>query len=147
MADGLSGNFLGSLVELAETGAPVAILTRTEATVRGIVAEVGTDSIVLRTATSANDVLLRTAAIEGLLETGSGHDRHVEAASQGASLVDLLDRYSEPNERIAVTTSSGNIVSGRVLRIGEDQLLVVLDGHGDTMTIPVDAIDQAVMAR
>ena len=37
IVDGLSGTFLGTLQELLETAAPVTVLTRTEAAIRGTV--------------------------------------------------------------------------------------------------------------
>ncbi len=146
IVDALSGSFLGTIVEVYETHAPVTVLTRTESAVRGTIVEVGADAIVLRTAKSRTQVLIRLASIEGLLESSAGHNRHVDPTPNGQTLIDILDRYSETNERIAVTTASGNKVMGHIDRVGNDQLVLRLDGRGDTMTIPAMAIDQVVMA-
>lgn len=145
--DGLSGTFVGTMIELAETGAPVTVLTRTEAAVRGTVATVGSDVVVIRTAGASSDVLLRISAIEGLLESGSGHDRSSSGHRSGPTFAELLDRYSETSERVAVTTASGNMVMGSVQRVGEDQLVLKLDGSGDSLTVPTTAIDQVVTSR
>ena len=62
--DGLSGSFVGTLIEIAETHAPVTVLTRTEAAVRGTIATVGTNVVAIRTAGSSSEVLIRIGAIE-----------------------------------------------------------------------------------
>ncbi len=147
VVDGLSGNFLGSLVELAETGAPVTVLTRTELTIRGTIADIGNDVIVIRTAKSGTEVLLRTSAVEGLLETGVGHDRRVVEQPGSPTFVELLDRYSETHERVAVTTSSGAKSMGYILRVGEDQSILQLDGSSTAMTIPTSVIDHVMVSR
>lgn len=145
--DGLSGSFVGTLIEIAETHAPVTVLTRTEAAVRGTIATVGTNVVAIRTAGSSSEVLIRIGAIEGLLESGSGHNRSNSTTSTGPTFAELLDRYSETNERIAATTTSGNTVMGTVQRVGEDQVVLSLDGSGDTLTVPTSAIDQVVTSR
>ena len=142
--DGLSGTFVGSLIELAETSAPVTVLTRTESAVRGTVATVGADVVAIRKAGSPSEVLVRIVAIEGLLESGRGHNRSSNRSGSGPTFVEMLDRYSETNERIAATTASGNTVMGTVQRVGEDQMVLRLDGSGDSLTVPTAAIDQVV---
>lgn len=147
MADGLSGTFLGTLVELADACAPVTVLTRTDATIRGTITAIGPDAIIVQTSKNASDVLLRRSAIVGVLEPGAGHDRTIDEIPTGPSFVALLDRFGDTNERIAVTTANSNQIMGRIERVGEDQLVITLDGHGDTMTIPIEAIDQVVKTR
>ena len=81
------------------------------------------------------------------MESGSGHNRSNSTTSTGPTFAELLDRYSETNERIAATTTSGNTVMGTVERVGEDQVVLALDGSGDTLTVPTSAIDQVVTSR
>ena len=147
IVDGLSGTFLGTLQELLETAAPVTVLTRTEAAIRGTVKTLGPDVVVIRTDKSGDDAIVRVTAIEGLLESSAGHNRTVSGLIDGPSFSELLDSYSETNERIAITMSSNNNVMGTIQRVGQDQLVLQLDGRGDTMTIPIAAIDQIVRAR
>lgn len=143
----LSGTFRGTLVELCETGSPVTVLTRSSASIRGLVLTVGTDVVAIRTSTGGSDVLVRLSVIEGLLEAGTGHNRSVPDTPSGPTFGELLDRYSESTERIAATVSSGNQVMGTVLRVGEDQIVLQLDGQGDAMTLRLDAIDHVVKSR
>ncbi len=146
LVDGLSGTFVGALTELAETQAPVTVLTRTESAIRGTIAVLGSDAIVVQSDKSASDVLLRTSSIEGLLECGAGHNRTIASVADRPSFAELLDRYAADRTRFAVTLRSGNRVMGTIARLGQDQVLLALDGSGDTMTIPTWAIDQVMAA-
>ena len=146
LVDGLGATFAGTLTELVETQAPVTVLTRTASAIRGTVAALGSNAIVVQSDKNANQVLIRTASIEGLLESGSGHDRSVSSIEDRPTFAELLDRLNADRTRIAVTTASGNRVMGTVDRIGQDQIVLTLDGRGDTMTIPVATIDQVVAA-
>ena len=107
-------------------------------------ATVGADVVAIRKAGSPSEVLVRIVAIEGLLESGRGHNRSSNRSGSGPTFVEMLDRYSETNERIAATTASGNTVMGTVQRVGEDQMVLRLDGSGDSLTVPTAAIDQVV---
>ncbi len=147
LAAALSGTFSGTLLELAETQAPVTIRTRAEHNVHGRIAELGPDVVVVATSDTSQRVLVRRLAIEALIEQGPGHDRSVGPIETGPELADLLDNYSEERERIALTLSTGNRLMGSILRVGEDQVVLRLDGDSDTVTVPLFAIDQVVLAR
>lgn len=147
LAAALSGTFAGTLVELAETQAPVTIRTRAEHSVHGTIAAVGPDVVVVAPSDGPERVLVRRLAIEALIEQGPGHDRSVESITTGPELAQLLDGYSEERERIALTLSTGNRLMGSIMRVGEDQLVLRLDGDSDTVTIPLFAVDQVVLAR
>lgn len=144
---GLSSTFHGSLLELAETGSPVTVLTRAGSNHRGTVAEVSADAAIVRTNTAGLEVLLRSSCIEGIREVGPGHNRTIETAPQAPNFATLLDRYADTRERLALTVASGNKFMGHVRNVGDDQLILELDGCSDTMTIPVAAIDEVVLAR
>ena len=141
----LSGTFLGTLTELAETMAVVTVLTRTGSSFRGQITTLAPDMIVLLVGEGVQ-VLVRHGAIEGLREFGSGHDRTIESIAHGPQLADMLDSYSGENRRVSLTLSRGNSVVGRISRVGLDQVVLTLDGDGETMTIPVSAIDQVVVS-
>jgi len=147
VAAALSGTFAGTLVELAETGSPVNIRTRSGSAIRGVVEQLGPDVVVVAQSDGSHQVLVRRLAIETLIEQGSGHDRHHEPADEGPKLAELLDELSSRRERIAVTLSTGNHVMGSILRVGVDQVVLRLDGDADTATVPLFAIDQVVLAR
>lgn len=145
--ESLSGTFVGTLTELVETQAPVTVLTSSSAAIRGTIAVLGRDAIVVHSDKSAGEVLIRTTSIEGLLEHGAGHDREVANAEDRPSFSELLDRFSENLTRLAVTTTSGNRVMGTLARIGQDQVVLTLDGRGDTMTVPTSTIARVVSAK
>ena len=146
LAAALSGTFAGTLTELAETQAPVSVLTRSGNSIRGTVLALGPDVVVMAPAEGQNRILVRRLAIEALVEQGPGHDRQVDAISSGPELAELLDEYSVDQDRLAVTMSTGNRLMGAVQRVGIDQMTLRLDGDADTVTVPLHAIDQVVLA-
>lgn len=146
LAAALSGTFAGTLTELAETRAPVNVMTRTGSSIRGTVLALGPDVVVLSPADGQNRVLIRRIAIEALIEQGPGHDRDIPVIDSGPELAELLDEYSEANDRLALTMSTGNKLMGAVQRVGVDQMVLRLDGDADTVTVPLHAIDQVVIA-
>lgn len=146
LAAALSGTFAGTLTELAETRAPVNVMTRTGSSIRGTVTALGPDVVVVSPADGQNRVLIRRLAIEAVIEHGPGHDRDVEVIDSGPELAELLDEYSEDNDRLALTMSSGNRLMGSVQRVGIDQMIIQLDGDADAVTVPLHAIDQVVMS-
>jgi hypothetical protein len=146
VAAALSGTFVGTLTEVGETQTPVAILTRNGGHLRGTVASVGPDVVVVQPATATARVLLHLNAIEGVRSTSKGHDRETPSIPSGPGLAELLDEFAESRDRLALTLASGNRVMGVVQRVGVDQLVLVLDGEADSMTVPIQKIDQVVMA-
>lgn len=147
LAAALSGTFAGTLVELAETRSPVSIRTRSEHTVHGTITDLGPDVVVLAPSDGLDRVLVRRLAIEAIVEQGPGHDRAADPITTGPELAHLLDSYSEERERISLTLSTGNRLMGSLLRVGQDQVVLRLDGDSDTVTVPLFAIDQVVLAQ
>ncbi len=146
VAAALSGTFAGTLTEVGETQTPVAILVRNGGHLRGTVASVGPDVVVVQPAAATSRVLLHLDAIEGVRTAGKGHDRETPQIQSGPDLAELLDEFAESRERLALTLASGNRVMGVVQRVGVDQLVLVLDGEADSMTVPIRKIDQVVIA-
>ncbi len=144
--DAITSTFLGTLTELVESSAPVTVLTRNESSIRGTIESVASDVAVIRGNSGRNTVLVRLGAIEGLLEVGAIHGRRVEAPEDTRSFSDLLDAFAHSGVRVALTLSSSNRVVGRLGHIGYDQIVVTLDGSGESMTVPTAAIDQAVVS-
>ena len=142
----LSGTFLGTLIELLETSGVVTVLTRAGSNFRGQVVAVGPAIVVLRVGDGIQ-VVVRQAAIEGLREFGSGHNRTIEELSSGPQLADVLDSYATDHQRVSLTLSRGNNLVGSVSRVGLDQIVLILDGDGESMTIPLSAVDQVVVSR
>ena len=145
LAAALSGTFAGTLTEIAETGAPVTVQMRTGGIVRGQIVSLGPNVVVLRVNESSLTVLSRLA-IEGLREVGAGHDRMIDVIDGGANLAEILDNYAQGGRRVAFTLSTGNIMMGRIDRVGIDQVVIRLDGDGESMTIPLTAVDQVTVS-
>ena len=145
LAAALSGTFAGTLTEIAETGAPVTVQMRTGGIVRGQIVSLGPNVVVLRVNESSLTVLSRLA-IEGLREVGAGHDRMIDVIDGGANLAEILDNYAQGGRRVAFTLSTGNIMLGRIDRVGIDQVVIRLDGDGESMTIPLTAVDQVTVS-
>jgi sRNA-binding regulator protein Hfq len=146
VAAALSGTFAGTLTEVGESQTPVAILTRNGGHLRGTVASLGPDVVVVQPAAANARVLVHLDAIEGVRSAGKGHDRETPSIQSGSGLAELLDEFAESRDRLAVTLASGNRVMGIVQRVGVDQLVLLLDGEADSMTVPIHKIDQVVMA-
>jgi len=146
LAAALSGTFAGTLTEIAETGAPVSVQMRTGGIVRGQIVALGPHVVIVRVNETTQAVLSRLA-IEGLREVGTGHDRTVDVIDSGADLAQILDDYAQGGRRIAFTLSTGNVMMGRIDRVGIDQVVIRLDGDGESMTIPLIAIDQVMVSR
>jgi len=144
LAASLSATFAGTLLELLETQTTTTVLTRSGSTIRGTVDVLGADLVVVRSV-GMSRTLVRISAIEGLREAGRGHDRETRIDFDGPSWGELLDELSHENQRLAITLGSGNRVMGAAERIGLDQLVLRLDGGADALTIPLHAIDQAVV--
>lgn len=144
--DSISSTFLGTLTELAETSAPVTVLTRNESSIRGAIEAVASDVAVISTNDAKTTVLVRVSAIEGLLEVGAIHGRRVETPADTRNFGDLLDQHAQSGMRVALALASTNRVVGRLGHVGQDQIVLTLDGSGETMTIPTSAIDQAVIS-
>ena len=146
LAASLSATFTGTLVELFETQATASILTRSGSSIRGTIVALGADVVVVQSA-GVTRTLVRVSAIEGLREAGHGHDRTTNEDANGPSWGELLDELTHDNDRLAITLGSGNKVMGAVERVGLDQLVLRLDGGADALSIPLHAIDQAVIDR
>ena len=136
----LSATFVGTLVELAELGRPVVIVTGAGSHHRGRIAGVGADVIVVQRETDGRRVLLAPAAIDAIRESSPGHRRPVDDAPRSPRLADVLDELSTDGARLAVVTAGGNRFMGRAQHVGVDQLVIGLDGDGDSLTLPLAAI-------
>ena len=141
---GLSATFLGTLVELCESNAPVVLVTVGGSHHRGVISLVGADVVVVATSAGHQRSLLAPAAIEAIRELGPGHSRAVHAIDDGPRMGELLDELAV-DRRVAIGTIGGNRFMGRLLRVGVDQVTLQLDGERDALTVPLAAIAEAVI--
>jgi len=145
VVDAISGTFLGTLTEIAESRHPVAVLTRSGSTHRGVFTSIGPDVAVVELSGDDRRLLLSLDAIEGIREVGIGHNRSVVSPPTGAQFAEILDTLSEDRPRLVITTRGGNRVMGALIRAGENQVTVKLDGDGDVLTVPIGVIDEATI--
>lgn len=142
---GMSGSWVGTLIELAETGRPVLAITRSGAHHRGVILAVGPDLVVLAPTMTGPRILLAHRAVDAIRENGDGRTRSEPVPRSGPDLAGLLDDAAEEHARVTVLTAGGNRFSGHILRVGEDQLTIRLDGEHDALTLPLAGIDEAVI--
>lgn len=142
----LSATFFGTLTELLETQAAASVLTRSGSSIRGTIATLGPDVVVIASAAS-HETLVRVSAIEGIRQSGPGHNRAVDHIESGPQLGELLDELGENRERVALTLASGNRVMGTIDRVGFDQIVLRLDAESDCMTVPLAVVDQVAIER
>lgn len=147
---GLSGSFHGSLVDAAEIGSPVVLLTRRGMHHRGAVVAVGIDVVALAPDTEGKRILIALPAIEAIRGTTSTSSRAAAESPDGPTLGTLLDVFAQDRARVALTTAGGNQIMGTMLAVGVDQVTIRLDGGRDRnsaelMTVSLDAIDEAVI--
>ena len=147
----LSGNFLGTLVELAESRSPIVLITRGGSHHRGAIVAVGTDVVALAPDLEGKRILLAIDAIEAIRGPGISTGRAVDDVSDGVDLAALLDQFGEDSSRVALLTSGANRLMGRILGVGVDQLTLRLDGldgqdgEADAVTVSLAAIDEVVI--
>jgi hypothetical protein len=149
VAAGLSATFLGTLVELCETGTAAVVVTGMGEHHRGQIVAVGSDVVVLssvadRDSNTDRRTFLSPTAIDAIRETGGLHRRSVLSVPEGPRMGDLLDELGT-GSRISVGTLGGNRFMGTLLRVGADQLSLRLDGENDVLTLPLASIAQAVI--
>lgn len=147
---GLSASFRGSLVDAAEIGSPVVLLTRRGVHHRGAVVAVGSDVVALAPDTDGKRILIALDAIEAIRGTTSASSRGADDSADGPTLGSLLDEFAHDRARAALTTAGGNQVMGVLLAVGTDQVTIQLDGgrernSAELMTVSLAAIDEAVI--
>ena len=141
----LSGTFLGTLVDLLESGAPAVFVAGSGVHHRGIVAAVGRDVIVLRPPGDTRRILLAPAFVEAIRRPEPARPREGPVVADGPGLGSLLDDMAGDRPRISVTTFGGNRFMGTLRAVGEDQIEMKLDGGGDSMTLALPAVAEAVV--
>lgn len=149
---GLSGTFRGALVEAAELGSPVVLVTRRGAHHRGAVVAVGDDVVALAPDIDGKRILLASRSIEAVRGRYSASTRSISETEgePGPTLGSLLDDFAHDRSRVALLTAGGNQLMGELIAVGADQVTIRLDGSSEIhksehMTVALTAIDEAVI--
>ena len=139
----------GTLVDLAERGAEVAIATVAGRHHHGVVVGVGGDYCVLWTQSGA-EIHIRLDAVSTVRphpgerhDVASGERRPVT----GGLLIDVLGRVAGERHRVCLVTRSGDVVAGELRGVGADVLSVSLgSGPGDTCYVAAAAVSEASLS-
>ena len=126
--------FAGTLLDLAERGAGVAVRTSAGRSHRGALRLVASDFCVVHT--DAGDVWLALAAITSVRPGPDAH--HPPATGTRAAsdllLVEALARAVDRRPRLALVLDGGELVAGVLEAVGVDVVTVRLDGDSGTVS-------------
>jgi hypothetical protein len=129
-----SATFPGSLLDLAEQGRSVRVATASRRRHVGPISLVGLDFLVVGDAWIALTAVASVGVVEGA-GAATGDRRGTDLL-----LVEALARVAPERPQLAVATSGGEVVTGRLLAVGADVLTLRLDGDGGTAYVPAAAV-------
>ena len=129
-----SATFAGSLLDLAERGRSVRITTASRRRHVGSIQLVGLDFLVVADAWVALAAVTSVGVVEG------GATATGDRPATDLLLVEALARVAPERPGLAVVTSGGEVVAGRLLAVGADVLTLRLDGDGGTAYVPAAAV-------
>lgn len=139
----------GTLLDLAEHGAPVTLQTAAGRTHRARVGAVGADFVLLRPETG-DEVLVRLGAIT-TVRTQPGTSMGPASGDRdpdGARLLDVLAAVAPDRPRVTVVTmGSADPVRGALRSVGLDVATLRLEGDGALCAIRASAITEVSIAR
>lgn len=129
-AAGEEATFAGVLLDLAERGGPVLVVTAGGRRHRGVVRAVGADFCALRTP-DGRDVLLAHRGIASVQPEGRGPATGDRAVALTFGILEALAVLAEERPRVLVVTvggGGGDGLAGELQTVGRDVLAVRLDG-------------------
>jgi hypothetical protein len=139
-----AASFVGTLVDLADAGIDVTLETVARR-VGGRLTGVGVDVVVLRD--GPRWVAVPLGSLEAVRHAGSPRSTGDRQAPDDATLLDLLDALAAEQERVGITSRSGNRVVGRILSAGADVVTVAADGEArPTVVVAIDAINDVALS-
>jgi hypothetical protein len=146
-----SATLVGSLVDLAEAGAPIAITCVGARTITGTMRAVGTDVVVVAER-GGDSVLVRIGAIALVRPAPGGAPvdaaRGDRAAALDLTLVELLDRLAGERPDVAVSLDTADVVSGALVAVGADVLTVRLAaGDGGVAYVSASSVSSVRLTR
>lgn len=140
----------GTLLDLAERSATVAVRTTAGRVVQGAVVAVGTDFVVVR-AVDRRDVCVRLAVVATVRPQVG--ERHVAAAGDRPApldllLVEVLAGLAPDHPRVALVTGGGELIAGELRAVGADVVTLRLDGDRRSLCyVAASAVGEAVIER
>ncbi len=142
VADELSSTFTGTLTALAERGDVCVVQTRAGSMLRGQLVALADRALVVEA--GDHRTLVADRAVIGI-RTATPIELTDRTLRSVNDIGGLIERFAPLDTRVAALVDGGQTISGRLRAIGGDQLVLTLDGDGDTMTVPIDAIDELTL--
>ena len=119
----------GTLVDLAERRAVVAVRTESGRTHAGVVLAVGADHVRLRADSGAEPLVALSAIVTVRLRPGEARPATGERApADDQRLLEALARAVEERPRVTLAVRGGEVLAGRLRSVGTDVVSVELDG-------------------
>lgn len=141
------GTFAGALADLAERRVPVAVHTRAGSRHFGRIDVVGVDFFGVRSA-SGSEALIAVEVVSSL-RTRPGEPRTLgdRTVSTHLSLAEVLARLAGDRERVMVVHEKDQTVSGTLQSVGDDVVVLRLDGGGPhgIAYLPVRAVAEVIV--
>lgn len=142
------GSLAGVVVDLGERGVPMAVHTRSGRAHHGRVGAVGTGFLVVTRDTSGVVFVALNAVASVHTRPGERPTIGDRAVSTRLTLAEVLIRLAAERERaLLVTCGDANAIRGTVSSVGQDMVVVRLDGgdHAGTAYVPLAAISEVVL--
>jgi hypothetical protein len=138
----------GTLVDLAEQRAPVAVGTLGGRRHHAAVVGVGGDYCVLRTGSGA-EIHLRLDAITTVRPQPGDRQDVASGARRPVTdrlLTEVLGRLAGERRRVSLVTRTGEVVAGELRAVGTDVISVRLDGAGgDTCYVAAATLSEVLV--
>jgi hypothetical protein len=143
------GSFVGSLTDLAERRVHVAVHTRSGNRHLGRVDVVGVDFASVRRANGTEALLAFGVVTSVRTQPGEPVTLGDRVVTTQLSLADVLARLAAEREPIMVVHDAGDAVRGTLRSVGDDVLVLRLDGQGESAPgvayLPLHAVDEVIL--
>lgn len=137
----------GVLLDAAEAGRTLLVRTAAGRRHRGRVRAVADDFCALRT-DDDTDLLLSYDAIVAFQALDSGAVMAgARAAALAMSMIDALSALVVDRPRVLVVPRSGEPIAGELRSVGQDVLVLRLDGEAAAAYVPANSLAEVILTR
>lgn len=136
---GQEATLSGVLADLAERRAVVAVATRPGRRHRGTIGLIGADFVVLR-AEAGSELAVSTGAITDVRSVGRVDVLGDRMLGTELRLADVLAELAADREEVALVTSAGDALAGRLRNVGQDVLALRVGDPPTVVHVPLAAV-------